>query len=161
MLTISKALSAGQAQTYHSREFISEEQNYWSRDRQAHSEWRGALAKEWDLTGPVGSAHFARLSEGQHPETGEQLVKHQPARTYENEYGRQITSAEHRAGWDATFSAPKSVSVTALVGGDDRIRDAHRESVRVALGELERYSQARIGNIRAPETTGKFVAAIF
>lgn len=161
MLTISKALSAGQAQTYHSREFTSEEQNYWSRDRQAHSEWRGALAEEWDLTGPVGSTHFARLSEGQHPETGEQLVKHQPARTYENEYGRQITSAEHRAGWDATFSAPKSVSLTALVGGDDRIRDAHRESVRVALGELEGYSQARIGNIRAPETTGKFVTATF
>lgn len=161
MLTISKALSAGQAQTYHSREFTSEEQNYWSRDRQAHSEWRGALAEEWDLTGPVGAAHFARLSEGQHPESGVQLVRHQPARTYENEYGRQITSAEHRAGWDATFSAPKSVSLTALVGGDDRIRDAHRESVRVALGELERYLQARIGNIRAPETTGKFVAATF
>jgi conjugative relaxase-like TrwC/TraI family protein len=161
MLTISKALSAGQAQTYHSREFVSEEQNYWSRDRQAHSEWRGELAEEWDLAGPVGAAQFARLSEGQHPKTGEQLVKHQPARTYENEYGRQITSAEHRAGWDATFSTPKSVSLTALVGGDDRIRDAHRESVRVALGELERYSQARIGNIRAPETTRKFVAATF
>jgi len=27
----------------------------------------------------------------------------------------------------------KSVSLTALVGGDDRIREAHRESVRVAL----------------------------
>ena len=50
---------------------------------------------------------------------------------------------EHRAGWDATFSAPKSVSLTALVGGDDRVREAHRESVRVALGELERYTQAR------------------
>jgi conjugative relaxase-like TrwC/TraI family protein len=40
---------------------------------------------------------------------------------------------EHRAGWDATFSAPKSVSITALVGGDTRVREAHRESVRVAL----------------------------
>ena len=161
MLTISKALSAGQAQTYHSREFTSEEQNYWSQDRRAHSEWRGALAEEWDLKGSVGASHFARLSEGQHPETGEQLVKHQPARTYENEYGRQITSAEHRAGWDATFSAPKSVSLTALVGGDDRIREAHRESVGVALAELERYTQARMGNIRTPETTGKFIAATF
>lgn len=161
MLTISKALSAGQAQTYHSREFTSEEQNYWSQDRRAHSEWRGALAEEWDLKGSVGAAHFARLSEGQHPETGEQQVKHQPARTYENEYGRQITSAEHRAGWDATFSAPKSVSLTALVGGDDRIREAHRESVGVALAELERYTQARMGNIRTPETTGKFIAATF
>ena len=69
--------------------------------------------------------------------------------------------SEHRAGWDATFSAPKSVSLTALVGGDDRVREAHRESVRVALHELERYTQARIGNIHAPETTGKFIAATF
>jgi conjugative relaxase-like TrwC/TraI family protein len=72
-----------------------------------------------------------------------------------------VTSAEHRAGWDATFSAPKSVSLTALVGGDDRVREAHRESVRVALSELERYTQARIGNVHAPETTGKFIAATF
>jgi conjugative relaxase-like TrwC/TraI family protein len=66
---------------------------------------------------------------------------------------------EHRAGWDATFSAPKSVSLTALVGGDERVREAHRESVRAALTELERYTQARIGNVHAPATTGKFVAA--
>ncbi len=46
----------------------------------------------------------------------------------------------------------KSVSITALVGGDDRVRPAHRESVRAAL---ERYTQARIGNVHAPETTGK------
>jgi conjugative relaxase-like TrwC/TraI family protein len=161
MLTISKSLSAGQAQTYHSREFTSEKQNYWSRDPQVHSEWRGSLAREWDLKGAVGAEHFARLSEGQHPESGAQLVKHQPARSYENENGKKVTSVEHRAGWDATFSAPKSVSLTALVGGDDRVRHAHRESVRVALGELERYAQARIGNIHAPETTGKFIAATF
>jgi conjugative relaxase-like TrwC/TraI family protein len=161
MLTISKSLSAGQAQTYHSREFTSEKQNYWSRDPQVHSEWRGGLAREWGLKGSVCAEHFARLSEGQHPESGAQLVKHQPARTYENERGKEITSVEHRAGWDATFSAPKSVSLTALVGGDDRVRDAHRESVRVALGELERYTQARIGNVHAPETTGKFIAATF
>jgi hypothetical protein len=47
-----------------------------------------------------------------------------------------VTSAEHRAGWDGTFSAPKSVSLTALVAGDDRVRKAHRESVRAALQEL-------------------------
>ena len=161
MLTISKALSARQAQTYHSKEFASEEQNYWSKNQRAHTEWRGGLAEEWDLKGSVGASHFAQLSEGQRPETGQQLIKHQPARTYENEYGRQITSSEHRAGWDATFSAPKSVSLTALVGGDDRIREAHRESVRVALTELERYTQARMGNTRTPETTGKFIAATF
>jgi conjugative relaxase-like TrwC/TraI family protein len=161
MLTISKSLSSGQARAYHSREFTSEKQNYWCRDRQGHSEWQGRLAREWGLQGVVKDEHFARLSEGQHPESGAQLVKHQPARTYENEYGKQITSAEHRAGWDATFSAPKSVSLTALVGRDERVREAHRESVRVALRELEHYTQARIGNIHAPETTGKFIAATF
>jgi len=106
------------------------------------------------LEGAVGNDHFARLSEGQHPFTEEQLVRHQVSRTYDGKGGREVTSVEHRAGWDATFSAPKSVSLTALVGGDERVREAHRESVRVALGEIEHYTQARIGNVHAPETTG-------
>src|ERR1700732_4972396 len=161
MLTISKPLSASQARNYHVREFVSKEQNYWSRDQQGHSEWQGRLAEQWKLSGAVESEHFARLSEGQHPHTEEQLVRHQVSRTYEGKFGRDVTSAEHRAGWDATFSAPKSVSLTALVGGDERVREAHRESIRVALQELERYTQARIGNIHAPETTGKFIAATF
>ena len=161
MLTISKPLSASQARTYHAREFAAQEQNYWSRDQQGHSEWQGRLAEHWGLQGGVDSEHFARLSEGQHPYTEEQLVRHQVSRTYEGKFGREVTSVEHRAGWDATFSAPKSVSLTALVGGDDRVREAHRESVRAALQELERYTQARIGNVHAPETTGKFIAATF
>jgi conjugative relaxase-like TrwC/TraI family protein len=161
MLTISKPFSASQARTYHAREFAAHEQNYWSRDQQGHSEWQGRLAEQWGLHGAVGSEHFARLSEGQHPETEAQIVRHQTAKTYEGKFGKEVTSVEHRAGWDATFSAPKSVSLTALVGGDDRAREAHRESVRMALRELERYTQARIGNVHAPETTGKFIAAIF
>src|ERR1700722_3421930 len=161
MLTISKPLSASQARTYHAREFAAQEQNYWSRDQQGHSEWQGRLAEQWGLQGGVGSEHFARLSEGQHPHTEEQLIRHQVSRTYEGKFGRDVTSVEHRAGWDATFSAPKSVSLTALVGGDDRVREAHRESVRAAVQELERYTQARIGNVHAPETTGKFIAATF
>jgi conjugative relaxase-like TrwC/TraI family protein len=161
MLTISKPLSASQVRTYHEREFASERQNYWSRDQQGHSEWQGRLAEQWGLSGAVGNEHFARLTEGQHPHTEAQLVRHQVSKTYEGKFGKEVTSVEHRAGWDATFSAPKSVSLTALVGGDERVREAHRESVRVALTELEKYTQARIGNVHAPETTGKFVAATF
>ncbi|HEX4037749.1 MAG TPA: MobF family relaxase [Acidobacteriaceae bacterium] len=161
MLTMSKPLSASQARMYHAKEFASQQQNYWTRNQQGHSEWQGRLAGQWNLTGPVHGEHFARLAEGQHPQTGEQLVRHQVSRTYEGKNGKEITSVEHRAGWDATFSPPKSVSITALVGGDDRVRLAHRESVRAALTELERYTQARIGNVHAPETTGNFVAATF
>jgi len=161
MLTISKPLSASQVRTYHEREFASERQNYWSRDQQGHSEWQGKLAEQWGLDGPIGNEHFARLTEGQHPHMEAQLVRHQVSKTYEGKFGKEVTSVEHRAGWDATFSGPKSVSLTALVGGDERVREAHRESVRVALTELEKYTQARIGNVHAPETTGKFVAATF
>src|ERR1700678_2362457 len=161
MLTISKSLSAGRARTYRAREFTSERQNYWSRDQQGYSEWQGSLAKEWGLHGNVGDEEFARLSEGRHPANDTQLVKHQPARTYENQYGKQITSSEHRAGWDATFSAPKSVSLTALVGGDDRIREAHRESVTVALNEMEKYVQARMGGNAPAQTTGAWAVAKF
>ena len=161
MLTISKPLSASQARTYHAKEFASQQQNYWTRNQQGHSEWQGRLAGQWNLHGPVHDEQFARLAEGQHPQTDEQLVRHQVSRTYEGKSGKEVTSVEHRAGWDATFSAPKSVSITALVGGDDRVRMAHRESVRTALAELERYTQARIGNVHAPETTGKLIAATF
>jgi conjugative relaxase-like TrwC/TraI family protein len=59
------------------------------------------------------------------------------------------------------FQCSKSVSITALVGGDELVREAHRESVRVALDKLERYIQARIGGNHPAETTGKMVAAKF
>ncbi|HEY1804858.1 MAG TPA: MobF family relaxase [Terracidiphilus sp.] len=161
MLTISKPLSASQAQTYHAKEFTAAEQNYWKQGDTIQGEWQGKLADKFGLEGAVGAEEFARLSEGQHPQTGEQLVRHRKVQEYESETGKTIAPVEHRAGWDATFSAPKSVSLTALVGGDDRVREAHREAVTVALNELERYTQARIGGNRPAETTGQFVVAKF
>ena len=161
MLTISKPLSAGQAQTYHKEEFANAQENYYSEDDRIRGEWHGKLAKEWSLQGEVREEHFQRLANGQHPLTEEQLVRHQTAREYVNGRDETVSTMEHRAGWDATFSAPKSVSLTGLVGGDDRVRHAHRESVKVALDELEKYVQARIGGNHPAETTGKWVAASF
>jgi conjugative relaxase-like TrwC/TraI family protein len=161
MLTISKPLSAGQAQSYHAEEFANARENYYTEAEQIRGEWHGRLAEQWGLRGEVHEEHFHRLSEGQHPITGEQLIRHQAAREYMNRRGEKVSAMEHRAGWDATFSAPKSVSLTALVGGDERVREAHRESVGVALDELERYVQARIGGNLPAETTGKWVAAKF
>lgn len=161
MLRISKALSASQAQTYHAREFTSADQSYYSRGQEVPGEWQGQLATRFELLGSVGAEEFARLTEGQHPLTGEQLVQHRQTHKYQNADGKTISSVEHRAGWDATFSAPKSISLTALVGGDDRIREAHRQAVTTALTELERYTQARIGGNNPAETTGKFIVAKF
>ena len=161
MLTISKPLSAGQAQTYHQKEFTAKEQNYWSQQGVIAGEWQGRLAERFGLAGTVSAEDFAKLSQGQHPQTGEQLVRQRASYEYQDAEGKTIKTMEHRAGWDATFSAPKSVSITALVGGDERVREAHRESVRVALDQLEHYTQARIGGNHPPETTGKFIAAKF
>ncbi len=161
MLTISKPLSAGQAQTYHQKEFTAKEQNYWSQRGVTAGEWQGRLATQFGLAGAVSAEDFAKLSQGQHPQTGEQLVRQRASYEYKDADGKTITTMEHRAGWDATFSAPKSVSLTALVGGDERVREAHRESVCVALEQLEHYTQARIGGNHPPETTGKFIAAKF
>ena len=161
MLTISKPLSAGQAQSYHQKEFTSREQNYWSQQGVIAGEWQGRLAATLGLSGAVSEEQFARLSQGQHPDSGEQLVRQRAAYEYTDPEGKTIKTMEHRAAWDATFSAPKSVSLTALVGGDDRVREAHRESVGVALEQLEYYTMARIGGNHPPEGTAKFVAAKF
>jgi conjugative relaxase-like TrwC/TraI family protein len=161
MLTISKPLSAGQAQAYHAKEFTAREQNYWSQKGGICGEWQGQLTARFGLSGAVSAEHFARLSHGQDPITGEQLVRQRASYEYKDADGKSVKTMEHRAGWDATFSAPKSVSLTALVGGDERVREAHRESVKVALEQLELYTQARIGGNHPAETTARFIAAKF
>ena len=161
MLTISNPLSASQAQAYHAAEFSNARENYYTQGDQIRGVWHGKLAEQWGLRGNVSEEHFQRLAEGQHPITGEQLVRHKAGREYVNDQGQKIKTMEHRAGWDATFSAPKSVSLTALVGGDVRLREAHQQGVAVALDELERYVQARIGGNLPAETTSKWVAAKF
>jgi conjugative relaxase-like TrwC/TraI family protein len=161
MLTISKPLSAGQAQSYHQKEFISKEQNYWSQRGEIAGEWQGRLAARFGVAGAVAAEDFARLSQGQHPQSGEQLVRQRASYEYQDADGKSVKTMEHRAGWDATFSAPKSVSLTALVGGDDRVREAHREAVRTALEHLEHYTMARIGGNHPAEPTAQFVAAKF
>src|SRR5260370_28273386 len=161
MLTISKPLSARQAHSYHEEEFGNARENYYTEAEQIRGEWHGRLAEKWGLRGDAREGHFQRLCEGQHPITGEQLIRHQATREYMNRRGEKVSAIEHRAGWDATLSAPKSVSLTALVGGAGRVRETHREIVGVALDELERYVQARIGGNLPAETTGKWIAAKF
>jgi conjugative relaxase-like TrwC/TraI family protein len=156
-----RPLSAGQAQSYHAKEFTAKEQNYWSERGVIAGEWQGRLAPQFGLAGAVSAEDFAKLSQGQHPVTGEQLVRQRASYEYQDTDGKTVKTMEHRAGWDATFSAPKSISLTALVGSDDNVRLAHRESVRIVLEQLESYTQARIGGNHPPETTAKFIAAKF
>jgi conjugative relaxase-like TrwC/TraI family protein len=161
MMTLSKALNASQAKKYYDAEYTNSRESYYSEDESIEGEWFGKLAKEWGLEGQVNKEAFARLTEGQHPHTGVQLVRRVTAKEYENQYGEKIKNSEHRAGFDATFSAPKSVSLAALVGDDERIREAHRKAVKTAMGELENYVQARMGGKTPAQTTRNFAAALF
>src|SRR5215831_4369368 len=98
MLTISKPLSARQAQMYHSQEFTAKEQNYWSHKGVIQGEWQGQLAGKLGLVGAVSANDFVRLSQGQHPETGEQLVRQRAAHEYQGADGKTVKTMEHRAG---------------------------------------------------------------
>ncbi len=161
MMSIPKALAAAQARDYHRLDYTSPAQNYYRQGDAVKGEWQGQLAARFCLSGEVSALEFTRLTEGQHPQTEAQMVRHRAAMEYTNADGKTVRAVEHRAGWDATFSAPKSVSLTALVGGDERVRDAHSAAVTVALTELEKYTQARIGGNHPAEITGKFIAAKF
>lgn len=50
------------------------------------------------------------------------------------------STEKHVAGWDLTFSAPKSLSIVALdAEGDERLQDVHRQAVDVAIGYIEKH----------------------
>lgn len=107
MLTISKPLSSGQAQSYHKLEFTSETQNYYKQGDAVRGEWQGQLAARLGLSGEVSPLEFSRLADGKNPSTDKQMVRHRTAIEYKNADGTTTKAVEHRAGWDATFSAPK------------------------------------------------------
>jgi conjugative relaxase-like TrwC/TraI family protein len=67
------------------------------------------------------------------------------------------------AFYDFTFSPPKSVSIVALVGGDQRIVAAHNDAVKVALKELEPFAAARVRSKKSnsDRRTNNIVAALF
>src|SRR5262249_1539936 len=161
MLTLSKALSRGQAKDYYQKDYSNAESNYYSQGSTIKGEWFGQLAEEMGLIGEVSQEQYERLVDGQDPHTGKQLIRNVEPYTYTNKDGKQVTTKGHRAGWDATFSAPKSVSLAALVGGDERIRGAHRKAVDTALAAVEEYIQAKMGDTKPSITTGKMIAAKF
>ena len=57
---------------------------------------------------------------------------------------------DHRPGRDLTFSAPKSVSIAAFIGGDRRIVEAHDRAVAATLAWVEK--NAAETRMKDPET---------
>jgi conjugative relaxase-like TrwC/TraI family protein len=126
--------------------------DYYTGGNEPPGRWAGDGAERLSLQGPVTRTEFEAALQGRDPKTGEQLAK---------EGGR---SREHSAGWDMTFSAPKSVSVLwALSDQTDRqqIADAHRSAVMAATSHLERtaaWARRGSGGSVREQTAGLLVA---
>jgi len=89
-MTLSKALAAGQAKDYFQAEYTNTQESYYSEAESVKGKWFGKQAEAWELQGDVEREHFERLAEGQHPITGEQLVRHVTSQKYENAYGETV-----------------------------------------------------------------------
>lgn len=88
----------------------------------APSEWYGNGAERAGLSGQIGEAEFEKALKG---EIGGE-------HTHDGPGGKA-----HKPGTMLTFAPDKSVSIAALVGGDDRIKAAHTAAVKSTLDKLE------------------------
>ena len=119
------------------------------RDGSTPSAWHGAGAAALGLAGRVDRDDLVHVLEGRLPD------------------GSDLTQRGHvtnrRLGVDLTISAPKSVSLQALAGGDERMLAAHDRAVAAALDLVEReVLTARRGKGGlAREVTGSLVAATY
>jgi conjugative relaxase-like TrwC/TraI family protein len=131
MLTLHNLSSAGQAETYYSdvndyytAEVQEQEQSEQDPGEHILSEFHGCGAALLGLEGTFDRVRFTELLAGKID--------------VDTQVGRRAAGElEHRSGWDATLSAPKSVSIMALVAGDTRIVDAHHKAVKQTIHFLE------------------------
>jgi len=133
--------------------------DYYAENERVHGEWMGKGAELLGLSGTVTRDQFLALCENQHPASRELLTQRQ--NTTRKDIGGEV--ANRRVFYDFTFSPPKSVSIAALVGGDQRIVAAHSDAVKVALKELEQFAAARVRSKKSnsDRRTSNIVAALF
>ena len=143
VVSVAAVASPSQGVSYYERD------GYYARDDPEHlgaSAWAGKGAAELGLEGPVDPDTFKAVLEGRVPDgSGKRLGR-------VNRDG----SVAHRPGRDLTFSAPKSVSLAGLVGGDGRVVDAHDRAVASTLAWVE--SDVAETRLRDPQT-GRMVRA--
>ncbi len=145
MLNLHTLTSAGAAASY----FRGNDGNYYLGENDLSPEWTGALREHFHLERDVDHEHFSRLLANEDPHTGEKITKAQ--------------RKDRDPGRDLTFSAPKSLSIAALVGGDDRIVAAHHRAVMatLAMAEAEVNTRVRKGRAHEERNTGNWLVAVF
>ncbi|OUC53032.1 MULTISPECIES: MobF family relaxase [Sphingomonadaceae] len=124
--------------------------DYYTKGADEHSEWGGKVAAELGLEGKVDPGIFKELLAGK---VGDQQLGRR----------RKDGNIQHHPGWDFAVNAPKSVSIMALVAGDERIIEAHEQAVGVALTYLEEHAtmRHRVDGEVTEKTTGRLIWARF
>ncbi len=121
----------------------------------------GKLADMFDLGGAVPLAKLKLLVAGKDPKTGKAIVRGARGLVVRDDGGELKDRVERREGWDATISAPKSVSEFALIAGDERFLTAHREAVAVTLAEAEKFAMVRTNSNGTTVLTGNLCIVQF
>ena len=127
MLSIGK-LGFGQ-ERYYTEKVAEGAEDYYSGEGEAEGYWVGGATADLGLDGKVDPAGLTAMLTGRHPASGEPLGL------------RHVAGRGPVPGFDLTFSAPKSVSLTWALGGEGagaEVAAAHRESVAAALDYMER-----------------------
>jgi conjugative relaxase-like TrwC/TraI family protein len=155
MLTI-RAMTSGEG--YAQRHL--QQSDYYDQNRTVEGEWHGRGAELLGLRGQVASEDFEAVRQSLDPQTGEFLRQRHSADRIGSD---GVEQSKARSLYDMTFSAPKSVSVMAIVGGDERLIAAHETAVAVALQEAEKYSatRVRLAGLNENRTTGNWVVAAY
>ncbi len=130
-----------------------------SEEGDAAAKWFGEKAEALGLEGRVDDALFTQMLEGVAFKSGKDGPEP------EKLMGKIVDGErKHRPGLDLTFSAPKSVSIAALVYQDERLIKAHDKAVQKAMEYVEKkIIQTRLyknGSLEV-ETGGKIIAGLF
>ena len=121
--------------------------------------WTGRQASTFGLSGEVSTEALELLLSGRHPITGQVLGRELLDRV--DRHGN-VTKAV--AGYDATFSAPKSLSVLWALTGDDGLAECHDRAVDAAVAMIEKFgstTRIRSNGTRLHPDTGGLTAAVF
>ena len=108
--------------------------DYYAKDGDA-SQWQGRGAQILNLKGPVEAENFRKLLAGNTDLSGSSNSSNARLSTRQD--------SNNRIGIDFTFSAPKSLSMQALIAMDSNIITAHDKAVKHALSEAEKLAEAR------------------
>ena len=137
-----------------------EHNDYYAENERVVGQWFGRGAAMLGLDGAVNHEDFEVLRQGIHPANGIFLRQRQSAVRIAKDGSVQ---SRGRNLYDFTISAPKSVSIMAILGNDTRLIKAHEKAVIETLHELESHAAARVRQSGANEnrTTGNLAIAVY